>query len=60
VARGDDRRFVNYKGAEIMTQKELRKIARKAIADYLIGKSKDLNIACQANAALHAPQRRGE
>lgn len=43
-----------------MTQKQLRKIARQVVADYVTGKSTDINIAQTAIAALHAPNHRGE
>lgn len=43
-----------------MTQKELRKIARQRLADFLKGKTLDVNLRDAAIAVLHAPDRKGE
>lgn len=42
------------------TQKQLRAIAREALAKFLRHDNNDVNVANLAVQALHAPQHRGE
>lgn len=43
-----------------MTEKQLRQIAREALANFIKGKTSDTAVRDAAVAALHAPQRKGE
>lgn len=43
-----------------MTQKQLRQIAREALAAFIQGKSSDIAVRDAALGALHAPVHKGE
>lgn len=48
------------KKISLVSEKQLRQLARAALANYLSGASPDPSLADRALQVLHAPQRKGE